>query len=205
MIKVFGRKFDSLAHACRVYHKTHGCVRHRLSKGYTLEEALSEPVKVPKEFHYKGNVYPSFRYACISLGIPTSTAIARVRRGMSKEKALDLGSPHVTKDRKRDFVLEVYGYHFTSVNEACEYFKVNVRTYYDRRSRGLSIEEALTPSKKEYRRFFKYYDSYNGVHYRNLADLCCQNTIDYQKVLYLLSKGEGLREALIHSRFNPIL
>lgn len=41
------------------------------------------------------------------------------------------------------------GNHFSSIKEMCEYYGVNVHTFYSRTLYGASIEEALTkPTKK---------------------------------------------------------
>ena len=144
-----GNVFSSIAEMCRHWGVGVNTYNHRMKvKGFSLEEALTTPVK-RLEFKDHLDSYPPTSifdksifdkdYYCYNSTIHKS----RRKRGWSLEKIL-------TTPILRSQVTDHEGNVFSSIAEMCRHWGVGIHTYkYRMMVKGFSLQEALTtPVKK---------------------------------------------------------
>lgn len=88
-----GKVYESLSDMCRHYRIDIEALRTRLLSGWTLEKALTYPVKdvdteARKSEDHLGNRYNSITSMCKSYGLGIDTYKYRIKKGWTVEKAL---------------------------------------------------------------------------------------------------------------------
>lgn len=66
-------KFKSLRNLCDFYNVPYYAIYFRISKGYSLEEALTEPVKNNRVVEFKGKKFKSTREFCRHYNLNVAT------------------------------------------------------------------------------------------------------------------------------------
>lgn len=85
-----GNSFKTIKDMAKYWNISYQALSHRLSRGYSIEEALTLPVNSYESAKdHLGNTYPSFNAMCTFYGLDGSTVRYRIKkRGMSLEEAL---------------------------------------------------------------------------------------------------------------------
>lgn len=84
-----GKTYQSFKSMCKAWEAPTSRVAYRLSKGWSLEDALTKPVKGTCKDHL-GNVYANYHEMCKAYNIKVSVFADRKRKGWSLEQALTL-------------------------------------------------------------------------------------------------------------------
>lgn len=137
-----GNDYPSLTAMAKANNMSEGCLRQRLERGMTIEEALTTPIK---KWHHSrsvgcvdhlGNKFESYRKMCDYWKIKYELFMHRFNNGWSVKDAL-LGKENVVTDH--------LGNEFESIKEMCHYWKINYRSFsYRRNVLGMTLEQALT-------------------------------------------------------------
>lgn len=88
-----GNSFCSVNEMCARWNVPPATFRHRLKRGFNLEQALTAPPRTDPSgvrcMDHKGRIFPSVSAMCEKYGIGRHTFMDRVRAGMSLQEALE--------------------------------------------------------------------------------------------------------------------
>lgn len=143
--------FVFIPHACMCKHWgiSKNAYYRRLSRGWSLEKALSSPIKrVRKSKSYvdfNGNVFTSVSSLAKEYGV----SFRVITRLLDKGKTAEEITHFLSKRTKGEFMYEDHlGNKYPTYSKMAEAYGINTRLFATRRNRGWTIEEALTkPSK----------------------------------------------------------
>ena len=132
-----GNEYPSFSAMCRSYGKDSNSVRNAVSKGKSLENALTEDGKtralVLEVFNKK---FSSYREVAKFFNINYSTLCYRAKAGENLEQIITS-----LKARKKDNFIEYRGKTYKSVDELCNEYKVDKSTFVKMRIQGASLED----------------------------------------------------------------
>ena len=133
-----GAEFKSFNQMCIHYGTTQRTVKERLSKGWTLEDALtkSNQTNHPCVDHL-GNKFPSRKAMLITYGINASVFKHRKQKGWDLKRILE--TPY-----RVNACVDHLGNKFPSRTAMCEFYKIPRREFYRRLSDHWSLKDALT-------------------------------------------------------------
>lgn len=170
-------------------------IKNRMEKhGMSFEEVIdADPrmFKCGRIFHYKGQVYYSFKELSEGVGVPEDTLRKRLRNGMSVEEAVEAPKNQVVKNR------EVIVYKGKTYKMWSEFFEENPLfkrargSIQKRRERGMSIEEALDDYAKRY-----FVTDHKGNVFRNQTERSSKYGLSPSTVRNRLMSGWSLEKAL---------
>lgn len=170
-----GNTYSSMTEMCNAYNIQLDTFMKRISRGSSLEQALTKPVhprtvyESMKKSKLKqkrciidpdGNTFNSITEMCSYWGIGVSTYRQRIKNNVPMKVALT--AP--TTSHPNGYI-DHMGNHFESMDDMCAYWSVNPITYKCRINSGLSVKDALTKPKYS----------------RNLMEIQCY----IYKILYL--------------------
>lgn len=150
-----GKEFPSFGDMCAAYGRSAHTVRGRLSRGWTLEQALtvSNEGTRPKVVRRKpvqdhlGTWYGCVREMAEAWGITEKVYWSRKRIcKWPLEKILT--TPVNELPPNAVSVMDHTGQEFPSVSHMCRHWRVGLSTYRERRKRGWDVEAALTAGLK---------------------------------------------------------
>ena len=140
-----GKVFPSQQAMCDTYGVSLTLYMKRLSRGYSVEEALTKSVKKRNETVYKdhlGNTYDTLQDLCYKYKITPYIYHNRMRLGWSLKRILTgkhYGHNHT----------DHLGNTYESLDDLCNTYGINKSTYYSRINRyHWSVEKALTTVSK---------------------------------------------------------
>ena len=84
-----GKEYESIKSMCSAWGISVHTYQKRVSKGLSLEMALTEPDDSVAITDHKGNSYPTIQSMCAAYGIDLSLYYSRIRRGKSVAEALE--------------------------------------------------------------------------------------------------------------------
>lgn len=130
--------FKSFNQMCISYGTTERTVKERLSKGWTLENALtkSNQTNHPCVDHL-GNRYASVKAMLITYGISASVFKHRKQKGWDLKRILE--TPY-----RVNACVDHLGNKFPSRTAMCEFYKIPRREFYRRLAERWSLKDALT-------------------------------------------------------------
>ena len=145
-----GRQYQSEAEMCRYYNIPVDTFRHRYKNGrWSLEKALTCPVKSNAHYDHMGNKFKSAKEMCQFYGVPYKTFWARMNdMGWSLEKALTEPLGNNGGNEIEDHL----GNKFASIAELCNCYGITVSCFKNRIESGRTLEQALTDPYKLVRR-----------------------------------------------------
>lgn len=130
--------FKSFNQMCISYGTTERTVKERLSKGWTLENALtkSNQTNHPCVDHL-GNRYASVKAMLITYGISASVFKHRKQKGWDLKRILE--TPY-----RVNACVDHLGNKFPSRTAMCEFYRIPRREFYRRLAERWSLKDALT-------------------------------------------------------------
>ena len=133
-----GVEFKSFNQMCIYWGTTERTVKERLSKGWTLEDALikSNQTSHPCVDHL-GNKYASVKAMLSTYGINASVFQSRKQKGWDLKRILE--TPHSV-----NACTDHLGNKFPSRKAMCEFYKIPRREFYKRLAEHWSLKDALT-------------------------------------------------------------
>ena len=165
-----GISYPSIGAMCRHYGISSVTYRARRLHNWTMENALTKPVKEPVSDHL-GNKYDSVNTMCHSYHIDRKAFAKRIDEGWPLKDAL-------TVRQKKHGAVDHLGNHFRSVKEMCGHYGIKTRAYHYRLKQGWTVERALTiPAKNmEYEGFsvdaFAFQDHEGTAYYECKCKNC---------------------------------
>lgn len=144
-----GDKFPSIVDMCKHWGISKNAYYRRLSRGWSLEKALSFPIKKVRKsksyVDFNGNVFTS----ASSLAKEYGVSFRVITRLLDKGKTAEEITRFLSKRTKGEFMYEDHlGNKYPTYSKMAEAYGINTRLFATRRNRGWTIEEALTkPSK----------------------------------------------------------
>ena len=133
-----GVEFKSFNQMCIHYGTTQRTVKERLSKGWTLEDALTKfnQTNHPCVDHL-GNKYASVKAMLITYGISASVFKHRKQKGWDLKRILET-------PQNVNACVDHLGNKFPSRTAMCEFYKIPRREFYRRLAERWSLKDALT-------------------------------------------------------------
>lgn len=187
-----GNEFKSIAQMCKHWNMNYTCVKTRLDKGWTVEDALTVP---PREFKTKdhlGNEFNSISEMAKHWGIHVSTLQNRLKLGYTLENAL-------TEPLHDYSYTDHLGNKFESVKEMCKYWGVKYQTVNGRLQKGWSVEDALLKPIPD-----NSYTDHLGNRFESLNKMCKHWGIKKDAFRSRIRKGMTIEEALTTPVQNQI-
>lgn len=193
-----GNEFLSKNSMCKAYHISSTTLRKRLLSGFTLEEALTTPLKQSYNMpsgskkrqcsDYLGNRFKNESEMCRYYGIKYVTYKRRLKCGWPKERLFD----PVDKD---DNVVDHLGNTYSSVEVMCKHYNMNSATFRSRLKNKWPLKDALT-IPVETKPVGKLYEDHLGNQYSSLHEMCENYGIKVPTYRYRRKIGMSLEKAL---------
>lgn len=140
-----GNSFNSLKSMLDYYKISRNAYLSRVTRGWSLEEVLTIPVKkrreVKKYVDFKGNEFSSLSSMAKEYGISLPTIIKLLEEGKTSEE--------VTYQLSQKSIKDHLGNSFPTTTKMTEHYGVHISTFLNRQHRGWSLEEALTGNGKK--------------------------------------------------------
>lgn len=142
-----GKQYPSITAMCKSYNMPYDLVRDRLSKGFSVKDALTVPLgyRRIKSVDHLGHEFSCEAEMCRFWGI--NPAIYRYR---FKVQGLSLKDSLTLKGRCRHVVTDHKGNTFASVYQMCRFWEICPSTYTYRLNKGLSQSVALTAKVQDW-------------------------------------------------------
>lgn len=144
-IKYDGVKYPSVKKLCYELGLDCGLVRNRLSRGWSLEDAISKPrvdETMGKGFSYNGKEYSSISSFCKEYGLNYDLVKSRLKYGWSFEDA-------ISKPKQERNTVLYDGKFYKSITELAKDVGISVHTIRSRLNSGYSVEESIIISDIE--------------------------------------------------------
>lgn len=134
-----GNKFKSIAKMCEYWGISFAAYNHRISKGYTLERALTTPSGwTNKCKDPKGREFKSFKTMCEHYGLDAGVVKHRLENGESLAEALTR-KPSAGKEST-----DHEGNVFETKKAMCDHYGISVLAFNTREKLGWPLEKILT-------------------------------------------------------------
>ncbi len=186
IVEYNGKTYASISDLCKKYGIKKHIIYSRMSKGMTLEEAMSKPIKERNyELEYKGKKYSCLKDLCKKIGAPYSLVCRRVNDGWSLEDALNTPVRHE---------IEYRGKKYPSIKALCMENDVDCTVVYSRLEAGWTLERALNtpegicPNAKEV--------VYNGETFKSISSLCRKYGLNISRVTTRVKRGMSIKDAV---------
>jgi len=198
-----GNKFSSFSKMCEFYNKPQNTVRNRLSRNWTLEQALTidnnnQKHKVNHKklwTDHKGNIYTSASEMCKAYNISEKVFWSRIRIcKWDLEKTLT--TPLYDAPSNAVEAVDHKGNKFKSVSEMCRFWDVKLSRYKERVKMGWSVEKALTEPAKNIKIIKKPCTDHLGNSYPSENAMCRAYNISRYTFTSRLKLGWTLEQAL---------
>lgn len=140
-----GNRYSSVKEMVLAYGIYPTCLIYkRLNEmGWSLEKALTTPIRSMKKITYKGKTYRSARQLSFAVGIDTHTLERRLARGFTLEEAVEMGCGHSEWTISVDHL----GNKYPSFKAMCRAYNKHPDTVNLRLNKGWSLELALTAKR----------------------------------------------------------
>ena len=197
IITYHGKEYPNLSKAISDLEikESPSTIKNRMEKhGMSFEEVVDADPRIFKSgqiFQYKDKVYYSFKELSEGVNIPESTLRRRIKNGMSIEEAVEALRNKVVKNRE---VITYKGKTYRMWSEFLEenpLFKRARGSIYQRRERGMSIEEALEDYAKK-----NFVTDHKGNVFRNNKEMYLKYGLSHNTVRKRLKMGWSLEKAL---------
>ncbi len=209
-----GTEYPSRTAMCRAYGIQPGTFDDRVSKGWTLEQALTTPKGqsvtprrakgcMPVTDH-KGRQYPSVAAMCRDWGILSQTYLDRRLRGWDMKQALETPCGDVDTAPKQ--CTDHLGTPFPDIGTMCAAHGIPRSTYYYRILHGWDLKSALTfpPSQTQTKDRSKPCKGPAGEPYPSIKAMCAAYGVRYGTFTARLKRGESLAQALGAMPATPV-
>ena len=140
---------------------------------------------------YNGKMYRSMHALCKELNLNYSTFISSIKH---KKLTVDEAVEHITTK------INYNGKSYPTYKELCAAHKINYSTFLSRRSRGMSIDEALSKEISEASNCKPI--RYNGVLYKSRLELCEANHCSYSTFMSRYTAGLPISVCLYKSEMR---
>ncbi len=189
-----GIEYNSQKEMCAAYNINLCTFKARISKGMSLEEALtiSHIANGRKVIDHLGNKYNSVKELCDYWNIPYNITYARIRSGWDIKKAIETPA---TGMRPAQACFDHLGNRYESIRQLCDTYDILPSTYHDRLKSGMSLEEVLTKSEKKKKR--SGVTDHQGNYFKSVNKMCAYWGITKSVFSHRMKSGDfTLKEAL---------
>lgn len=162
-----GQSYESKDDMLKVYGLKSDTFDNRIKSGWSLERALTTPVKERrKPVDHTGRHFTNTQEMCDFWGVNISTYSDRRRHGHTIEESLT--GTNLRKGGSRAIVCTDHtGQNFPSIKDMCNHWHVSVNYYKKKIAEGFSIKDALTTSSQRYQ-----IHDHLGNAYSCIDDMC---------------------------------
>jgi len=188
-----GNNFSSRKEMLKAYGINESTFDSRISRGYSLEDALTKEAKphgAKSTEDHLGNSFKSITEMLKKYGVKTSTFKKRVRDGWPLEEAL---TKNVRSGKPRK-ATDHLGNDYSSQREMFEKYGIDKGTFKSRIKKGMQLEEALT--KKVRKLPIKEAKDHLGNSYSSHAKMLKAYRISRVEFSSRILKGYSLEDAL---------
>ena len=189
-----GNEFDTTNKMCKYHKIPFNTFRYRISKGYSLEEALSGDYG--KFIDHLGNKFKTKREMCDYHGVKVPTFDKRIKDGKPISEALESCEYHSGMIKDHD------GNVFSTKEEMCKHYGLSSHTLSNRLDKGMALKEALTKGRyEEDGKSIKCKD-YEGNMFNSKTEMCNHYGIRLATFNTRIESGWSLKEALCREAKN---
>jgi hypothetical protein len=197
MIKIkdhLGNEFKSKKEMCKHYNINVGTFNHRISKGCSLEEALTNNNNYQRYVvDHLGNEFRSKKEMCKHYGIGYGVFSQRIDKGWELERALTTGT---TGTSGQEYCIDHLGNKWKTKKEMIKHYGINCKTYYCRIEKGWTLKDALTIKAGEKLGAMKRCKDHLGNEFKSVDEMCRYYSISYRAFRGRIDKGWSLEKAL---------
>lgn len=179
-----GVEYESLKEMCAAWNVSVHTYQKRISKGYSIERALTEPDDSVAIVDHKGNKYSTIQSMCAAYGVSLSLYTSRIKRGKSIAEALETPI--------EDNSVEYDGKTFLSLKDLAKEYNINAGTLRSRMKLGWSLEEAVTGIKKS-----KACYDHLGKEYKSQKEMCQAYGVGSSTYHGRIKNGWSVEKALL--------
>lgn len=179
-----GTRYDNLKAMCSAWNVSVHTYQKRISKGYSLERALTEPDDSVAITDHKGNSFPTLQSMCTVYGVSVSLYTSRIKRGKSIAEALEMPI--------EDNSVEYEGKTYASLKALAEAYNTNAGTLRSRLKMGWSLEEAVTGVKRS-----RVCYDHLGKEYKSQKEMCQAYGIESATYHGRIKNGWTVEKALL--------
>lgn len=194
-----GNEFPTKEAMCTYYGIPRATFFRRLRIGWTLEDALTKPLKhvyTPKRklIDPNGDTFTSIEEMCAKWNIPKKDYVLNIKMGMSVEEALK-HKPDVNWHRGATACKDHLGNEFPSYNAMCEHYGISKGTLRGRIDLGWTLKEILeNPEKKAPSKPCK---DHLGNEYPRQKDMLAAYGVSQTHFTWRKRQGWSLEECLL--------
>ena len=137
-----GKTFKSQAEMAVYYGIAPGLYAKRISRGMSMEEALTTPLRIKREkFYINGKKFDSKKELCDYYKISTDKFNKYVDLGLTAEEIV---SKYTDSDKRISLRYDHKGNRFLSFQDMLEHYNITVSAYYQRMGKlGWTLQETL--------------------------------------------------------------
>jgi hypothetical protein len=137
-----GKTFKSQAEMAVYYGIAPGLYAKRISRGMSMEEALTTPLRIKREkFYINGKKFNSKKELCDYYNISTDKFNKYVSLGLTAEEII---SKYADSDKRISLRYDHKGNRFLSFQDMLEHYNITVSAYYQRMGKlGWTLQETL--------------------------------------------------------------
>jgi len=185
-----GNTYESVKSLCDHYKIPVSTYLNRLRGGWTVEDALTVPIRnisYEKSTDHLGNKFRSVKEMCRYYSIDCATYYHRIASGMS------LGDALTKPVKKFDKYYDHLGNEFYSLNTMCKHYGISRNEFCYRLEHGWSLEEALTTATNKHSNMCV---DHLGNSYKSTTEMCDKYNISVATFKQRLKSGWSLEDAL---------
>ena len=187
-----GNRYNSIEEMCQAYSINKETFYTRTTKGWSIEDALTKPIKKMHmgAIKYRGITYSNFTELCESFNMKPTVVQQRIKLGWTLDRALNTATRAQNSNLKN--IVEYKGIKYGSFSELCKAYNKPMTTVKYRILNGSSLEDAL---ESEAKRSVKPID-HRGIEYDSFQNMCKAYNKNGSMVRNRLNRGWSLKDAL---------
>ena len=203
-----GNRFPTIGKMAKFHGLSYFVVYNRLKEGWSIERALTTPVRESTAYEYKGIKYNSLHELCRKNGVSSSVVRIELGRGKRLEDVLDrLVSVKYRKDAGsvRDSITKQYiklennpkfnGKEYNPLDELCSEFGIGLSFFRRKFFYGWRIEDIISGVLTEH---VESTITINKTSSINLDELCRQNKLDRAEIREAIYVGKDIIRTIEH-------
>lgn len=184
-----GNTFATKKDMCTHYGIDRTTFNARIKKGWTIEKALTTPLRKKKIQDHNGVCYESLELMCEEYHITKEVYVLRETKGYTlKERLCGIAGQSVVDDK---------GYRYDTLDEMCTMYGINKSTFRTRKRRGASLKECLygVGVDDESKDIFVI-NKYFGTSFLSIRQACHHNGMAAHVYRNRRKKGYSIEESI---------
>lgn len=189
-----GNSYEALKDMCEYWKIKPNAYKARRARGLSIEESLTTPLRCDCVDHL-GNKFKSMIEMCKYWGVSMETYNKRKKKELPLEQCL---STELLPNENKQIIIDHLGNEFKTVKEMCKHWKISTSAYYDRKLKGLSLEQCL--STKHISCSANIVIDHLGNEFKSITEMCKYWNVSYSAYSGRIESNYTQEEALTKDR-----